>query len=103
MATSVPVTGHVVLAGAEVSRRPPPSTAAQKVVVGHEMSVIAPSVCTRTGADHSSGAADAADAPPRAAMTAIVAAATVAQDLLERGPAPRSTGEVGDALLARLG
>jgi hypothetical protein len=34
---SVAVTGQVALAGSAVSRRPLPSTAAQKVVVGHEI------------------------------------------------------------------
>ena len=76
MPASFPVTGQVALAGSDVSRRPAPSTPAQKDVVGHERSVIAPGVCTRTGGDQVRSAADAADALPSAVMTANIAAAT---------------------------
>ena len=43
---SVPVTGQVVLEGSEVSRLPAVSTAAQKVVAGHDTEIIAPCVST---------------------------------------------------------
>jgi hypothetical protein len=43
---SVPVTGHVELAGLEVSRFLALSTAAQKFVAGHDTDVIAPAVST---------------------------------------------------------
>jgi hypothetical protein len=46
VATSVPVTGQAELAGSEVSRFLALSTAAQKVVAGHDRDVIAPAVST---------------------------------------------------------
>ncbi len=50
-ALSVPVTGHVALAGSEVSRLPALSAAAQNPVAGHDSEVIALDASTVTGPD----------------------------------------------------